>query len=84
MPKLSNLQCGPWFSFLLLGHIIIPTQLFANRKVLQQDLEGKLIETYHLLPALCRAQLLQTLCDPMDRSLRGSSVHGILQARILE
>ena len=24
------------------------------------------------------------LCDPMDRSLPGSSVHGILQARILE
>ena len=32
-------------------------------------------------------QLLQscpTLCDPMDYSLPGSSVHGILQARILE
>ena len=25
-----------------------------------------------------------TLCDPMDSSLSGSSVHGILQARILE
>ena len=25
-----------------------------------------------------------TLCDPMDGSLLGSSVHGILQARILE
>ena len=25
-----------------------------------------------------------TLCDPMDCSLPGSSVHGILQARILE
>ena len=25
-----------------------------------------------------------TLCDPMDHSLPGSSVHGILQARILE
>ena len=25
-----------------------------------------------------------TLCDPMDCSLTGSSVHGILQARILE
>ena len=25
-----------------------------------------------------------TLCDPMDCSLRGSSVHGIFQARILE
>ena len=25
-----------------------------------------------------------TLCDPMDCSLPGSSVHGILQAKILE
>ena len=30
------------------------------------------------------AQLCPTLCDPMDYSLPGSSVHGILQARILE
>ena len=27
---------------------------------------------------------VQTPCDPMDHSLPGSSVHGILQARILE
>ena len=30
------------------------------------------------------AQLCLTLCNPMDCSLRGSSVHGILQAGILE
>ena len=30
------------------------------------------------------AQSCQTLCDPMDCSLPGSSVHGILQARILK
>ena len=29
-------------------------------------------------------QLCLNLCDPMDRSPPGSSVHGILQARILE
>ena len=29
-------------------------------------------------------QLCPTLCDPMDCNLPGSSVHGILQARILE
>ena len=29
-------------------------------------------------------QLCPTLCDPMDCSLPGSCVHGILQARILE
>ena len=30
------------------------------------------------------AQLCLTLCDPMDCNLPGSSVHGILRARILE
>ena len=30
------------------------------------------------------AQLCPTLCDPMDCSLPGSSIRGILQARILE
>ena len=29
-------------------------------------------------------QLCPTLCDPLDCSLPGSSVHGILQARTLE
>ena len=29
-------------------------------------------------------QLCLTLCDSMDCSLPGSSVHGILQAKILE
>ena len=30
------------------------------------------------------AQSCPTLCDPVDCNLPGSSVHGILQARILE
>ena len=30
------------------------------------------------------AQSWPTLCDPMDCSLPGASVHGIFQARILE
>ena len=30
------------------------------------------------------AQSCPTLCDPMDCSLPGSSVHGILQASVLE
>ena len=40
-----------------------------------------------VFPSLVRVKSLQscpTLCDPMDCSLLGSSVHGILQARILE
>ena len=43
---------------------------------------------YIFFVQLCaRAKSLQScsaLCDPMDCSLPGSSVHGILQARILE
>ena len=38
-------------------------------------------------PRCVHAKLLQsrpTLCDPMDCSLPGFSVHGVLQARILE
>ena len=30
------------------------------------------------------AQLCPTLCNPMDCSLPGSSIHGIFQARVLE
>ena len=33
---------------------------------------------------VCYAQLCPALCDPMDCSPPGSSVHGIFQARILE
>ena len=33
---------------------------------------------------VCVCELCPTLCDPMTYSLSGSSVHGILQARILE
>ena len=37
------------------------------------------------LDRLCLViQLYPTLCDPMDYSLPGSSVHGIVQAGILE
>ena len=42
---------------------------------LPTELQGKLLEITQSCP---------TLCDPMDCSLPGSSVHGILQARILE
>ena len=37
----------------------------------------------NIITALCN-QSCPTVCDPMDCSLPGFSVHGILQARILE
>ena len=42
---------------------------------------------YLKLPFMCMCLVTQsylTLCDPTDHRLTGSSVHGILQARILE
>ena len=36
------------------------------------------------LGLVLHAQLYLTLCNPMDYSLPGSSIHGILKARILE
>ena len=36
--------------------------------------------SYHYI----RAQSCLTLCDPMDWSLPGSFIHGIVQARMLE
>ena len=52
-----------------------------------EDLNPSPCVASSLLGACMCAKALQsclTLCDPMDCSLPGSSVHGILQARILE
>ena len=55
-------------SWISIWHIIIATSIHTH------------IHTYvSVLVAPCPA-----LCDPMDCSLLGSSIHGILQARILE
>ena len=42
--------------------------------------------TWALISSLLKkvAQSCPTLCDPMDCSLPGSSIHGVFQARILE
>ena len=48
--------------------------------VYQKHLEG----TLSVCVCVLVAQLCLTLCSPMDCSLSGSSVHGILQARTLK
>ena len=45
---------------------------------------GHLVNNNPVVHASLVAQLRLTLCDPMDCSPPGSSVHGISQARILE
>ena len=55
---------------------------------LQQHEWTKTIGNFTLLTSCMSVSLVThlclTLCDPMDWSLPGSSVHGLLQARILE
>ena len=65
----------------------IPVELF-------QILKYDAVKVLHLIrqqiwktqqwPSSEGAQPCPTLCDPMDYSLSGSSVHGIFQARVLE
>ena len=40
--------------------------------------------THHYNAIICSGASVMSLCDPMDCSPPGSSVHGILLARILE
>ena len=42
------------------------------------------LKVFHIYGKLKVDQLCLTLCNPMDCSPPGSSIHGILQARILE
>ena len=51
-----------------------------------EELDEALISLrcYHLGHVCLAAQLCPTLCDPIDCSLPGSSVHGIFEASILE
>ena len=52
------------------------------------DYDGYSISSKGFLPTIVKesevTQSCPTLCDPVDCSPPGSSVHGILQARILE
>ena len=53
---------------------------------LHKTVQLQLLQNYSLghLLLLPFTQSCQTLCDPMDSSLPGSTIHGIFQARILE
>ena len=59
-----------WHPLLLLPSIFSSIRVFFNES--EKWSESKV------------AQSCLTLCDPMDCSLPGSSVHGIFQARVLE
>ena len=64
----------------------------AHQAPLSMDFPGKntgvgchfLLQCMKVKSEIEVAQLCQTLSDPMDCSLPGSSVHGVFQARVLE
>ena len=73
--------------------MLICLYLAGSSTAFHTDEKALLLETFCLsifLPFLCVsfhfliAQACLTLCDPMDCSSPGSSVHGMFQARILE
>ena len=75
-PSWATPKAGQWINV----GIISSRQLSKKKKKFQ---------SYHHIKEVCvwLAKSLQscpTLCNPMDRSLPGPYVHGILQARILE
>ena len=59
------------------GKTMVGKDLWIAEFIVQQNV------AYHALHAKSLQSCL-TFCDPMDWSPPGSSVHGILQARILE
>ena len=71
-PLVTQSDCS-----LITGREIMPEKIgklsLGHTKGAWTDREGREV-----------AQSCPTLCDPMDCSLPGSSVHGILQARALE
>ena len=60
----------------------------CNKKDGLMEVEDGMVQVTNRSSSVClwakSLQLCLTICDPMDCSLPGSSVHGILQARILE
>ena len=71
---------GCHFSYYGQFYLLIPIVSFL--------LNILLLQLFHFTTATAAAakslQLCPTLCDPMDGSPPGSSIHGILQVRVLE
>ena len=59
-----------------------PSLPFAEDLILQKSSEIMLCTSLESKSEVARS--CPTLCDPMDCSISGSSVHGIFQARVLE
>ena len=84
-PNLALYDLGP------VSSLCLSFPICKVDRIMAPTLQGCMrfnITTCVILPGLvCISEVTQscpTLCDPMDCSPPGSSIHGILQARILE
>ena len=77
----------PNYSFYVINFIFVWCSMLANGiQILYFGLRCNK-DPYPIFESESESEVTQscpTLCDPVDCSLPGSSVHGILQARILE
>ena len=76
-PAQSFYNCGPSPPFLTSSSSTIYIYIHAHKYIYTHIF-------IYIAPMCVCAQSCPTLCDSMDCSPPGSSVHGILQARILE
>ena len=79
---MEGLRSVPYMRFRLEGYSRFLTK--KKKKGGEESLAAAAINLNHRMHACLVAKLCPTLFNPMDCSLPGSSVHGILQARILE
>ena len=86
--KWTKLQCGLVRTGLCQTDLVsIFEKVLPERLLRENTLDSKTPDILNLKRISVCAKSLQlctALCDPMDCSPSGSSVHGILQARILE
>ena len=67
----------------LVKAMVFPVDMYGCESWTVKKAEHRRIEAFELWRSEV-AQSCPTLCNPMDCSLPGSSLHGILQARVLE
>ena len=68
---IKEVRSGMWFEDIGLQDLLMDSSVHEGKR----KVKGKESEV---------AQSCPTLCDPMDCSIQGSSIHGIFHARVLE
>ena len=87
MSLLFDTLSGFVITFLPRSNCLLISWLQSLSIVILEPRKRKSVTTSTFSPSLCHAVMgwdVLTICDPMDYSLPGSSVHGIFQARVLE